>query len=60
MKKTYKAPQMDIVELFAGPMMTITSPNTSDDPNPNGGRGYAIDQATSEARGDWSGIWDNM
>ncbi len=54
MKKIYKTPEALIVELFAGPVMTTTSPET------DGGRGNDIDIAAPEHRNDWDNIWEGM
>lgn len=60
MKKIYKTPEALIVELFAGPVMTTTSPNTADGPTKNGGRGHAEYGTASESRNDWDNIWEGM
>lgn len=57
MKKIYKTPEALIVELFAGPVMTTTSPETADDEE---GRGYDSDGTAAEHRNDWDNIWEGM
>ncbi len=58
MKKIYKTPEALIVELFAGPVMTTNSPETSGGKNPD--RGFSDDIAAPEHRNDWDNIWEGM
>lgn len=60
MKKIYKTPEAAILELFAGPVMTTTSVETSDGPTPDGGRGNDSDATAAEHRNDWDNIWEGM
>lgn len=59
MKKIYKTPEALIVELFAGPVMTTTSPETAGDED-DGGRGNYSDGTAAEHRNDWDNIWEGM